>query len=339
MIPNASLPPVFFNHLYVVLDDKTYRAIQASDFLRSAFPGAEQRATRTAAGETWVGTYFYCQDNYLEFFGESASKHWQIGAQAGWAGLAFSTDEAGGAPAVREALRQAFSYEPFFELRQLTTGKTINWFYQVRIAELLGLGSFESWMMEYHPDIFAYKGIDTGPGGKLTRMAYLSAWNQRALQGQQTTPPTPPILIEQSGDESNPAETKPSTGQGPEGRSKSKLAKRDAPPGVPPTPPVFSRVIGATIHMDHKRAERYSEILTMLGYQREKSGPKGALTLSAHGFTLCIEPKESGPEGYRLSSLRMAMSRLSVAPMTFVFASGSRLDLREDLTAEWRFGV
>src|SRR5690242_19117475 len=109
-----SLPPVYFNHLYLVLDDKTYRAVQGSDFLRSAFPGRERRATLTAAGESWSGAYFYCQDNYLEIFGSgngpitgSATRggHWQAGAQQGWAGLAFSTDQIGGAAAVREAVK------------------------------------------------------------------------------------------------------------------------------------------------------------------------------------------------------------------------------------------
>ena len=70
---SSTLPPVFFNHLYVVLDDKTYRAIMGSDFLQIAFPGKEKRATLTAAGETWSGAYFYCQDNYLEFFGSGSN--------------------------------------------------------------------------------------------------------------------------------------------------------------------------------------------------------------------------------------------------------------------------
>ena len=54
------LPPVLFNHLYVVLDEKTYRAVLGSDFLRTAFPGFERRASTTAAGEKWSGAYFYC---------------------------------------------------------------------------------------------------------------------------------------------------------------------------------------------------------------------------------------------------------------------------------------
>src|SRR5512138_3407951 len=192
---SISLPPVVFNHLYVVVDDKTYHAIQGSDFLQAAFPGKEKRATLTAAGETWSGTYFYCQDNYLEFFGSgngpvtgepSRSGHWQSGAQEGWAGLAFSTDRPGGVPAVRQVVQKAYGYEPFYELRKMHAGNNdINWFYHVRLAEQLGLGSFDAWAMEYHPDVFAYKGIPIPENGELTRLAYLSQWNKERARAQE----------------------------------------------------------------------------------------------------------------------------------------------------------
>lgn len=323
--PKNFIPPVYFNHLYVVLDDKTYRAIQGSDFLRIAFPGVERRATLTAAGETWYGSYFYCKDNYLEFFGESTgplmgtaarSGHWHVGAQEGWAGLAFSTDQPGGVSAVREALQMRYGFEPFSELRQMQTSeKTINWFYHVRLAERLGLGSFESWVMEYHPEVFAHKNIPLSADGQLTRLAYLSSWNQERKQADEMITPktTEPHL----------SVPKKETG-----------ASR--PPGSVHQP-VFTRVTGATIHMDAARAGRFAEILEMLGYAKTTSGDQ--ISLSAHDFALDIQPEECAPEGYRLSKLRLEMSRPSVAPMTFVFAPRSKMILREDLTAEWIFGV
>lgn len=176
---DLSLPPIYFNHLYIVLDDKTYRAIQASDFLCIAFPGLERRSTRTAAGETWSGTYFYCQDNYLELFGESTGRHWSHRAAAGWAGMAFSVDQPGGADAVKKRIQEVLGYTPYSELRQLkTTDSAVNWFHYVRLAETLGVDSFDAWVMEYHPDIFAYKGLSIPPTGQLTRQAYLAPWNQ-----------------------------------------------------------------------------------------------------------------------------------------------------------------
>jgi hypothetical protein len=177
-------PPVFFNHLYLVIGDKTYRAIQASDFLRTAFPGMERRSTRTAAGENWVGTYYYGLDNYLEFFGASTGKHWQPAAKEGWAGLAFSTDRPGSIGAVKERVQAVLGAEPFSELRQLSLpDKTVNWFHQVRLAETLGLQTFESWVMEYHRDIFKHKGIALPASADPTRQAYLSPFNQPRTGG------------------------------------------------------------------------------------------------------------------------------------------------------------
>jgi hypothetical protein len=275
-----NLPPIFFNHLYIVLDDKTYRAIQGSDFLRSAFPGRELRSTVTAAGETWSGTYYYCQDNYLEFFGVSTGKHWRSGAQEGWAGVAFSTDRSGGVDAVRRLVRESFGYDPYYELRKLDIGgEPVNWFHYARIGEQVGLESFDSWVMEYHPDIFKLKGIPLPNSGELSRRAYLSPWSPDGRPGS-----------------------------GPD-------KKRSAP--------VFSRVIGATLNMEASHAANYSRILQALGYQmKEESG----------------QPGDASPPAYRLSALRLEMVRPSVAPITFVFAPGSRLVLNEDLTADWLFG-
>jgi hypothetical protein len=290
-----TLPAIFFNHLYIVLDDKTYRAIQASDFLRSAFSGREQRSTITAAGETWSGTYYYCQDNYLEFFGESTGRHWRAGAQEGWAGLAFSTDKPGGVEAVRQLMQEEYGYDPFYELRKLSVKeKTVNWFHYVRLAEKVGLESFDSWLMEYHADIFDFKGIAQPPNGDLSRRAYLSPWNFN--------------------------------GGAAFGREKQRSV------------PVFSRVIGATVNMSPSHAAIYSQVIQSLGYSLKEEA--GQILLSGNGFALriCTQSEEAAAPGYRISSLRLEMIRPSVAPITFVFAPGSRLILNDDLTADWLFG-
>lgn len=314
------IPPVSFNHLYIVLDTRTYRAILASDFLRTAFPGIEQRATLTSTGETWSGAYFYCQDTYLELFGSGnkpipgsseQTGHWQAGAAEGWAGLAFSTQQPGGSDIVREAYTDAFQHEPFHELRKLRANEeTINWFYTVRLADQLGLGSFESWLMEYHPAIFAHKGIPLPESGELTTRAYLSAWNKERVI---------PIAADVNGK-----------------HNAGKPTAAPSPGPLPPPQPIFSNLIGATIHMDARRAELFAGVLTLLGYA--KSVRDDILVLEKEDFTLQIYPTSAAPTGYRLSALRLAMSRPSVAPMTFLFAPTSRLLLNEDQTADWFFG-
>ncbi len=351
---NPTLPPIFFNHLYVVLDDKTYRAVQGSDFLRIAFPGLERRSTLTAAGETWYGTYFYARDNYLEFFGSGTgpvsgasarSGHWQAGAQEGWAGLAFSTDRPGGAYAVRDAVREALGYEPYSELRQLRVDDhSIDWFYNVKLAERLSLGSFDSWVMEYHPDIFHHKGIPTPASGELSRQAYLSPWNKERVRPKSIPMEGSAGASSRSGVKGLNTAEESGVNQSLIGtdltagplQSDAKAVPGEAVPGTS-NQPVFSGITGATLHMDFHRAERYAEILRLLGFQQAQSGD--GLALSANGFTLTIRPEETAPGGYRLSAVRLAMTRPSVSPMTFVFAPRSRLILNDDLTADWFFGI
>ena len=166
---------IYLNHIYLVLSDKTYRSITGSDFLRTAFPGMERRTTYTEAGESWFGTYFYGLDNYLEFFSETAG-HWQKGAARGWGGLAFSSDQPGGADYVQQVVRDHLGYEPTRTLRQFQGGK--NWFHHVRLAERIDQESFDAWVMEYHPDVFAQRSLPVGPNGELSRQNYLSAFNK-----------------------------------------------------------------------------------------------------------------------------------------------------------------
>ena len=177
---------IYLNHIYLVLSDKTYRSITGSDFLRTAFPGMERRTTYTAAGESWFGTYFYGFDNYLEFFSETAG-HWQNNAARGWGGLAFSSDEPGGADYVQQVVRTHLGYEPTRTLRQFQGGK--NWFYHVRLAEQIGQESFDAWVMEYHPDVFAQRGLLVGTHGELSRQAYLSPFNRPRYVGPGNTAP------------------------------------------------------------------------------------------------------------------------------------------------------
>lgn len=324
------LPQVAFNHLFIVLDDKTYRAVTGSDYLRVAFPGVEHRSTRTAAGEKWKGTYFYCEDTYLEFFNSGSGPvsglvepggHWLPGAKEGWAGLAFSTSQPGGSAALRKAIQGSLGYEPFHELRGLAAGdKVVPWFHTVKLTDRLELDSFDSWLMEYTPDIFAHKGLSVPADGQLTTRSYLAQWNA-------ARPPAPPNKKDEM----------------PEGVTDKQPMRRSNTnqPGeaqlLPVAPPVFSRVIEATIHLDARRAARYAETLALLGFAQHMDGE--VTVLEGPVFRLRIAPENQAPAGFRLSALRLAMSRPSVAPMTFIFAPRSRLTLNDDLTADWSFGL
>ena len=59
-----SVPQVFLNHFYVVLDSPTYKAIERNGFLRKRFAVNEKRTT-TNAEMSYTGLYFYGINTYF----------------------------------------------------------------------------------------------------------------------------------------------------------------------------------------------------------------------------------------------------------------------------------
>lgn len=277
---------ITLNHIYLVLFDKTYRAVTSSDFLRTAFPGFERRTTLTAAGETWFGAYYYGLDNYLEFFSDWAG-HWQPQAAQGWGGLALSCDEPGGVEQVARLIQENLGYTPFRTLRKLQDGT--NWFHYVSLTGKLEKKNFDAWVMEYHPEIFTQRGLVIGEGGKLTNESYLSKWNQPRKQ-----------------------ET-----------------------GMIPRQPVFRRLISIDLCLSQSDSQKLADVLCLLGYTKTTREEDTILSDGSSSICLLSQP---GPGCYTIRSVKLELSRPSVAPATFVFAPGSRLTLGEDATAEWTFG-
>src|ERR1700742_2236745 len=84
------LPPVHFNHLYVVIDSLDLVALQKSDFIKNKFGPVVTRVTSTGDGTTWIGTYINGADSYLEIFDPHGT-----GEPSGNAGIGFSVDGIG----------------------------------------------------------------------------------------------------------------------------------------------------------------------------------------------------------------------------------------------------
>ena len=94
-----SLPQVFLNHFYVVLDSSTYKAIEEDTFLRRHFAVNEKRTT-TNAEMSYTGLYFYGINTYFEFFDIGNSPKDQVGDSA----IAFGVDRPGAIKVLQEKL-------------------------------------------------------------------------------------------------------------------------------------------------------------------------------------------------------------------------------------------
>jgi hypothetical protein len=156
-----SLPQVFLNHFYVVLDSPTYNAIEGDGFLRKHFAVNEKRTT-TNAEMTYTGLYFYGCNTYFEFFDIGDSPKDCVGDSA----IAFGVDQPGAIRVLREKL--GLSLEPNLKsVTRLYLGKQIPWFFMATSKSLPYESGLSCWVMEYHPAFLGHwnpqpKGTNRG---------------------------------------------------------------------------------------------------------------------------------------------------------------------------------
>ena len=141
-----SLPQVFLNHCYVVLDSPTYNAVEADVFLRKHFAVNEKRTT-TNADMTYTGLYFYGSNTYFEFFDIGNSHKDRVGDSA----IAFGVDQPGSIKVLQKKLGPTL--EPNLKsVTRLYHGQQIPWFFMATSRTLPYEAGLSCWVMEYHPD-------------------------------------------------------------------------------------------------------------------------------------------------------------------------------------------
>jgi Family of unknown function (DUF5829) len=168
-----SLPQVFLNHFYVVLDSPTYNAIEEDGFLRKHFAVNEKRTT-TNAEMSYTGLYFYGTHTYFEFFDIGNSYKDQVGDSA----IAFGVDQPGAIKILREKLGS--SLEPSLKsVTRLYQGTQIPWFFMATSRSLPYEGGLSCWVMEYHPEFLAnWNPQPQGTNRGITRKKILRRYSE-----------------------------------------------------------------------------------------------------------------------------------------------------------------
>ena len=156
-----SLPHVFLNHFYVVLDSPTYKAVEDDAFLRQYFAVNEKRTT-TNADMTYTGLYFYGFNTYFEFFDIGNSPKDCVGDSA----IAFGVDQPGSIKVLQEKLGPSLELS-LKSVTRLYQGKQIPWFFMATSRSLPYESGLSCWVMEYHPEFLGHwnpqpKGTNRG---------------------------------------------------------------------------------------------------------------------------------------------------------------------------------
>ena len=185
-IPESNMPPVSLNHVYRVLDRESFRAADASEYLRTQFAPFERRTTKSG-DDTWTGLYFYGESTYFEFLQADPKRDRPVGQS----GIALGIEAEGGSAAVRKALGALkLGDAKTIERTRETAGKMVPWF------RMTGFEPIDSvlvyWVMEYSPSFLKEWHPELRPGlSGISRKAVLERYQAKAAL---TVPPKDPLF-------------------------------------------------------------------------------------------------------------------------------------------------
>jgi hypothetical protein len=165
-----SLPEVYLNHLYIVLDKQTYDDIGASEFMRNEFAAFKQETTVSDGSASWTGTYIYGEQTYLEFF----NSEYETDLKQGMSGIAFGVEETDAIKLIQNQLNQVGGKVESVLRTVEINERQVPWFYKLHIEYPNEILKLDRWMMEYHQDYLRerrsnFKAEENG----ITRKQYL----------------------------------------------------------------------------------------------------------------------------------------------------------------------
>jgi hypothetical protein len=144
-----SMPKVYLNHFFLLLDSSTYEAIVDSDFIKNEFAHFETRTTVVENNESYTGAYVYGENTYFEFFDESKSQGFMPPGLT--SGMAFGVDNKGELKIIQQKLKDYKN--GLYALRSREwNGVQIPWFAMTMVYYGNTASDIMTWVMEYHED-------------------------------------------------------------------------------------------------------------------------------------------------------------------------------------------
>ena len=142
-----------FNHLFVVIDDSTYKYLFDSlKFLKSFAKTSEQ--TTDAGSDSWTGKYLYGRSNYIEIFKQGGAQ----GTKLGDLGIGFITNKYGTIDSLQNYWTKTLDSVHVDNQVITDSGKTTPWFTSVSIPNIDSL-KITAWVMENTKEEMNYAGF------------------------------------------------------------------------------------------------------------------------------------------------------------------------------------
>ena len=139
--------PGLLNHLYVVPDPETYRALRDSEFLRDTFAVTEIRTTNRT-DRSYTGFYLYGDRTYFEFLDPTTS----AGYEPGMSGIAFGFERVGGTKSVIAALEESEIQTFAAPITREFGGEQVPWFEVMGVQAASAQSKLSLFSLEYVPE-------------------------------------------------------------------------------------------------------------------------------------------------------------------------------------------
>ncbi len=140
--------PLFLNHVFAVVDQESFDAIESSSFLRETFAVSEARTT-VRADLSYSGLYFYGERTYFEFLAPDPA----AGLVEGTSGLAFGVEVEGALEALSRRLDESEVHTQLAPITRQLDAEQVPWF------QILGVEMpptrVSIFAMEYDPQFLA----------------------------------------------------------------------------------------------------------------------------------------------------------------------------------------
>ena len=135
------------NHLYVVLDEETYKSIASSEFIKNEFAGFEARTTTAGDGRSWTGLYCYGAMTYFEFLPQDQNR------KAGQSAIALGVDDSKSILGVLDRLNTIPGVSSTVSLiTRESNREKIPWFYRASTGAKIVDDLLSTSVMAWHPE-------------------------------------------------------------------------------------------------------------------------------------------------------------------------------------------
>ncbi len=149
---DKKIPPIYLNHISIVMDSLTYSDIYNSDFLKNEFCAFHAGTVTAADSQSWTGAYIFGEKTYIEFFKSADQNSVRL------TGIGFGVDIIGGTATLYNYInRQMPNKAEKIVRNKMINNREIPWFTFLFLSSKDTNRSLRTWVMEYDLDFMKFK--------------------------------------------------------------------------------------------------------------------------------------------------------------------------------------